>query len=82
MLGASTLSGKGTPGTGCTGTPIIALMSFGVSSDYSLHNQASVVILSDNHMAVQFLHQSRKSWAGTVVEVLPLILSNHLSNRE
>jgi selenocysteine lyase/cysteine desulfurase len=54
----------------------------GVSSDNSLHNQASVVILSDNHMTIEFPHQSRKSRACTVVEVLPLILINHLANRE
>jgi hypothetical protein len=32
----------------------------GVSSDNSLHNQASVVILSYNHMTIEFPHQSRK----------------------
>jgi hypothetical protein len=54
----------------------------GVSSGYSLHNQASVVILSDNHMAIEFSDQSGKSWVGIVVEILPLILLNHLANKE
>jgi hypothetical protein len=54
----------------------------GVPSDHSLHDQASVVILSNNHMTIEFLHQSRKSRSGKVVEVLPLILLSHLANRK
>jgi hypothetical protein len=38
--------------------------------------------LNDDHVAIEFPHQSGKSRAGTIVEILPLILQKHLANRE
>jgi hypothetical protein len=33
-------------------------------------------------VAIEFLHQSEKSWAGTIVEIIPLILQKHLAKGE
>jgi hypothetical protein len=52
-----------------------------LASDHSLHDQSTIIILSDDHMAIKFLHQSGKSLAGTIVKVLPVVLQEHLSNR-
>jgi hypothetical protein len=53
-----------------------------LASDHSLDDQSTIIILSDNHMAIKFPHQSRKGLAGTIVKVLPVVLQEHLSNRK
>jgi hypothetical protein len=52
-----------------------------LTSDHSLHDQSTIIILSDDHMTIKFPHQSGKGLADTVVKVLPVVLQEHLSNR-
>jgi hypothetical protein len=42
-----------------------------LASDPSLHDQSTIIILSDDHMAIKFPQQSGKYLVGTVVQVLP-----------
>jgi hypothetical protein len=53
-----------------------------LASDHSLHDQSTIIILSDDHMAIKFPHQSGKCLTGTVVQVLPVVLQEHLCNRK
>jgi len=45
-----------------------------LASDHSLHDQSTIIILSDDHMAIKFPHQSGKGLACTIVKVLPVVL--------
>jgi hypothetical protein len=38
--------------------------------------------LDDDHVPIEFAHQSGKGQASTVVQVLPLVLQKHLTNGE
>jgi hypothetical protein len=53
-----------------------------LASDHSVHDQSTIIILSDDHMAIKFPHQYGKCLAGTVVQVLPVVLKEHLCNRK
>jgi hypothetical protein len=53
-----------------------------LASDHSLHDQSTIIILSDDHMAIKFPHQSMKCLAGTVVQVPPVVLQEHQCNRK
>jgi hypothetical protein len=53
-----------------------------LASDHSLHDQSTIIILSDDHMAIKFPNQSGKYLAVTVVQVLPVVLQVHLCNRK
>jgi hypothetical protein len=53
-----------------------------LTSDHILHDQSTIIILSENHMTIKFPHQSGKGLVGTIVKVLPVVLQEHLSNRK
>jgi len=53
-----------------------------LTSYHSLHDQSTIIILSDDHMGIKLPHQSGKGLAGTIVKVLPVVLQEHLSNRK
>jgi hypothetical protein len=52
-----------------------------LASDHSLHDQSTIIILSDDRMAIKLPPQSGKGLASTIVKVLPLVLKEHLTNR-
>jgi hypothetical protein len=53
-----------------------------LTSEHSLYDQSTIIILSDDHMAIKFSYQSGKGLAGTIGKVLLVVLQEHLSNRE
>lgn len=53
-----------------------------LTSNHSLHDQTTIIILSDDHITIKFPHQSGKGLAGTIVKVPPIVLQEHLSNRK
>jgi len=51
-----------------------------LASDHSLHDQSSVIILDEDHVAIKFQYQFGKGRAGTIVQILLVVLHKHLSD--
>jgi hypothetical protein len=45
-----------------------------LSSDHDLYNESSIIILDDDHVAIELQYQSGKGRAGTIVQVLSVVL--------
>jgi len=53
-----------------------------LSSNHGLHNESSIILLDNDHVAIELPYQSGKGWAGTIVQVLLVVLYEHLSDGE
>jgi hypothetical protein len=44
-----------------------------LSSDHGLHNESSIILLDDDHVAIELLYQYGKGRVGIVIQILPFV---------
>jgi hypothetical protein len=51
-----------------------------LSSNLGLHNESPIILLDDDHVAIELPNQSGKGWVDTIVQVLLVFFQEYLSD--